>query len=301
MLGAGLLARNAVARGLQRKPWVKTSLAPGSLVVTEYLDRAGPDRAARAARLQPRRLRLHDLHRQLRAAPRRGLRGGQRPRPRRRLRALGQPQLRGAHQPRRQDELPRLAAARRRLRAGRHDGHRPRQRAARHRRRGGGRVPARLCGPPSTRSPRRSTRRCSRTCSARATPHVYEGDERWRSLTCRPATASSGTTASTYVRQPPYFEGLPAQPAPVRGPRGRSRAGACSATASPPITSRRPGSIKRDGPAGPLPAGARGGTARLQLLRLAARQPRGHDARHVREHPPAQPHRRRRVRSPRAA
>jgi aconitate hydratase len=41
MLGAGLLARNAVARGLTRQPWVKTSLAPGSMVVTEYLDRAG--------------------------------------------------------------------------------------------------------------------------------------------------------------------------------------------------------------------------------------------------------------------
>jgi aconitate hydratase len=41
MIGAGILARNALARGLQRKPWVKTSLAPGSKVVTEYLDRAG--------------------------------------------------------------------------------------------------------------------------------------------------------------------------------------------------------------------------------------------------------------------
>jgi aconitate hydratase len=41
MLGAGLLARNAVARGLTSQPWVKTSLAPGSKVVTEYLDRAG--------------------------------------------------------------------------------------------------------------------------------------------------------------------------------------------------------------------------------------------------------------------
>ena len=41
MVGAGILARNAVARGLQSKPWVKTSLAPGSKVVTEYLDRAG--------------------------------------------------------------------------------------------------------------------------------------------------------------------------------------------------------------------------------------------------------------------
>jgi aconitate hydratase len=41
MVGAGLLARNAAERGLERKPWVKTSLAPGSKVVTDYLDRAG--------------------------------------------------------------------------------------------------------------------------------------------------------------------------------------------------------------------------------------------------------------------
>jgi aconitate hydratase len=41
MVGAGLLARNAVAKGLARKPWVKTSLAPGSTVVTDYLERAG--------------------------------------------------------------------------------------------------------------------------------------------------------------------------------------------------------------------------------------------------------------------
>jgi len=41
MVGAGLLARKAVERGLDRRPWVKTSLAPGSKVVTEYLDRSG--------------------------------------------------------------------------------------------------------------------------------------------------------------------------------------------------------------------------------------------------------------------
>jgi aconitate hydratase len=41
MIGAGLLARNALRRGLTSKPWVKTSLAPGSLVVTEYLRAAG--------------------------------------------------------------------------------------------------------------------------------------------------------------------------------------------------------------------------------------------------------------------
>ncbi|AWN17380.1 aconitate hydratase AcnA [Salinisphaera sp. LB1] len=41
MLAAGLVARNAVAKGMQVKPWVKTSLAPGSKVVTEYLEKAG--------------------------------------------------------------------------------------------------------------------------------------------------------------------------------------------------------------------------------------------------------------------
>ncbi len=41
MIGAGLLARNAAAKGLDRKPWVKTSLGPGSRVVTDYLQKAG--------------------------------------------------------------------------------------------------------------------------------------------------------------------------------------------------------------------------------------------------------------------
>ncbi|HEY3261672.1 MAG TPA: aconitate hydratase, partial [Pseudonocardiaceae bacterium] len=41
MLGAALLARNAVDRGLDRKPWVKTTLAPGSKVVMDYYERAG--------------------------------------------------------------------------------------------------------------------------------------------------------------------------------------------------------------------------------------------------------------------
>ncbi|MFM2238026.1 MAG: hypothetical protein RL389_373, partial [Actinomycetota bacterium] len=41
MLAAGLVARNAVAKGLKAKPWVKTSLAPGSKVVTDYYEKAG--------------------------------------------------------------------------------------------------------------------------------------------------------------------------------------------------------------------------------------------------------------------
>jgi aconitate hydratase len=44
MVGAGLLAKKAIERGLKSKPWVKTSLAPGSKVVTEYYAKAGLDR-----------------------------------------------------------------------------------------------------------------------------------------------------------------------------------------------------------------------------------------------------------------
>src|SRR5689334_20871967 len=44
MLGAGLLAKKAVEKGLTRKPWVKSSLAPGSKVVTDYYRRSGLDR-----------------------------------------------------------------------------------------------------------------------------------------------------------------------------------------------------------------------------------------------------------------
>ena len=52
LIGAGLLAQKAAAKGLTRKPWVKTSLAPGSRVVTDYLQRAGLDVALDALGFQ---------------------------------------------------------------------------------------------------------------------------------------------------------------------------------------------------------------------------------------------------------
>jgi aconitate hydratase len=53
MIGAGLLARNAVARGLKPKPWVKTSLSPGSRVVAAYLDKSGLQQSLDALGFQP--------------------------------------------------------------------------------------------------------------------------------------------------------------------------------------------------------------------------------------------------------
>ena len=76
MLAAGLLAKKAVERGPDgRSRCVKTSLAPGSRVVTDYLDAGRPAAVPRAARLPHRRLRLHDLHRQQRPAARADRRG----------------------------------------------------------------------------------------------------------------------------------------------------------------------------------------------------------------------------------
>ena len=71
--------------------------------------------------------------------------------------------------------------------------------------------------------------------------------------------------------------------------RGRARARRCSATRSRPITSRRPASIQADSPAGKYLIAHGVEPQRLQLLRRAARQPRGDDARHVRQHPPQEP------------
>jgi aconitate hydratase len=53
MLGAGLLARNAVARGLKPRPWVKTSLSPGSRVVADYLAKSGLQESLDALGFQP--------------------------------------------------------------------------------------------------------------------------------------------------------------------------------------------------------------------------------------------------------
>ena len=132
LVAAGLVAKKAHEKGLKAKPWVKTSLAPGSQVVTDYLDKAGLTAAPRCARLQPGRLWLHHLHRQFRPAAEpigeaienNELVGVSR--------ALGQPQLRRPRACQCARELPRLAAAGGGLCARRHHPQGPHQGADRH-------------------------------------------------------------------------------------------------------------------------------------------------------------------------
>ena len=66
MIAAGLLAKKAVEKGLATPPWVKTSLAPGSKVVRDYLDQAGLTPYLEKLKFQSGRLRLHHVHRKLR-------------------------------------------------------------------------------------------------------------------------------------------------------------------------------------------------------------------------------------------
>ena len=64
MIAAGLVARNAAKLGLKPKPWVKTSLSPGSRVVTAYLKKAGLMSELGEGRIRRHWLWLYDLHRQ---------------------------------------------------------------------------------------------------------------------------------------------------------------------------------------------------------------------------------------------
>jgi len=130
MIAAGLLARNAVERGLDVPAYVKTSLAPGSRVVTEYLEASGFSRTSKTSATTSSATAVRPVsgtparfpsRSNVRSTPR--ILDHERP--------FGEPQLRGSHPPEDSCELPRQPAARRRLWPRRADGHRPRTRPAR--------------------------------------------------------------------------------------------------------------------------------------------------------------------------
>ena len=229
---------------------MKTSLAPGSTVVTDYLEQGRPDRVPRRAPVQPGRLRLHHLHRQLRAAAGGDLGGDRGEGPGGLRGALRQPQLRGPDQPGREGQLPGQPAAGRRLRAGRADGPRPDQRAAGRglRRRAGlpARHLARRRGDQGGGRRARSPRRCSPATTPRSSRATRPGT---RSRSPR-ATATPGPTRPTCA-SPTFFEGMPAEPPgvePIAGARVLALLGDSITTdhISPA------GAIKKDSPAGQL-------------------------------------------------
>ncbi|MFD1507728.1 aconitate hydratase AcnA [Georgenia yuyongxinii] len=248
MLAAGLLAKNAVERGLQVKPWVKTSMAPGSKVVTNYYDKAGlwpylqelgyhlvgygcttcignsgplPEEVSAA-------VNEHDLSVASVLSGNRNFEG--RINPDVKMNYLASPPLVIAyglagtmdfdftHEPLGKDKE-------------------------------GNDVFLKDIWPSAADVDATIASSIDREMFTSDYADVFAGDERWRSLETPVGDTFEWQPDSTYVRKPPYFEGMPAQPAPVQdiaGARVLAKLGDSVTTdhISPA------GAIKPDSPAG---------------------------------------------------
>ncbi len=248
MVGAGILARNALAHGLQSKPWVKTSLAPGSKVVTEYLDNAGltesleqlgfdlvgygcttcignsgplPEEVSKA-------VNDGDLAVVSVLSGNRNFEG--RINPDVKMNYLASPPLVVAYalagtmdidivgEPLGQDEQ-------------------------------GQDVYLRDIWPSEHEVARTIEQAIHSDMFRSSYSEVFTGDERWNSLSVPEGDRFAWESDSTYVRLPPYFEGMPAQPEPLADIEGARVLALLGDSVTTDHISPA-GSIKRDGPAG---------------------------------------------------
>jgi aconitate hydratase len=248
MVAAGLLAKRAVELGLRRAPWVKTSLAPGSRVVTDYYERAGLQAyldelgfntvgygcttcIGNSGPLPPEVSKAITEGDLVAAAVLSGNRNFEaRIHPEVKANYLASPPLVVAY-----------ALA--------------------------GRIDVDLENEPLAKTPEGrevflrelwpSSEEIGATIAAsvggdlfeRSYADVFSGDEAWRSLESPAGDLYAWDPASTYVRQPPYFEGLQREPAPVPDIRGAR----CLVALGDSVTTDHispAGSIKADSPAG---------------------------------------------------
>ena len=288
MLGAGLLAKKAVEAGLERKPWVKTSLAPGSKVVTDYLDRAelteplsalgfdlvgygcttcignsGPLQDEISAGIEAEDLTVCSV-----LSGNRNFEG--RIHPEVKMNYLASPPLCVAY-----------------ALAGRMDldlYNEPLGQSS-----DGEDVYLRDIWPSGADVNAAIESAIESDMFRKSYGEVFEGDENWNELEVPEGDRYAWDDESTYVKRPPYFEGMEAERA--RGLRAdhrrpRDRAAGRQRDHRPHLTRGRD---QGGHPRRPVPDRERRREARVQLLRLAPRQPRGDDARHLRQRAAAQP------------
>jgi aconitate hydratase len=248
MVGAGILARNAVGRGLRAKPWVKTSLAPGSKVVTQYLDKAALTEPLEAlgfnlvgygcttcignsGPLSPEisaAIEDGDLAAVAVLSGNRNFEG--RIHPDVKMNYLASPPLCVAYalagtmdvdlvnDPLGEDEQ-------------------------------GNDVYLRDIWPSENEVAETIGAAVQTDMFRRSYGEVFEGDERWNGLEAPAGEGFAWREDSTYVRHPPYFDGMPAQPEPVRDVTGARVLALLSDSVTTDHISPA-GAIKRDGPAG---------------------------------------------------
>jgi aconitate hydratase len=214
MVGAGLVARKAAERGLTRRPWVKTSLAPGSKVVVDYLDRAGllPDLAklgfdvvgfgcttciGNSGPVPPPIAQAADEHGLALVSVLSGNRNFEgRINPDVRMNYLASPPLVVAY-----------------AIAGTMDIDLTRDALATDA--DGQPVYLRDLWPTSAEVNAVVESSLASDMFRSAYGQVFDGDELWRGLPVAAGGAYEWSDQSTYVRRPPYFDGMPATPAPL--------------------------------------------------------------------------------------
>ena len=286
MVAAGLLARNAIERGLQRKPWVKSSLAPGSKVVTRYYEQAG---------LQTYLDQLGfntvgygcttcignsgPLADEISAAINEGdlvvcsvLSGN------RNFEARIHPEVKANYL-----ASPPLVVAY--ALAGRMDIDFETEPIGASN--DGGDVYLRDIWPSAREIGETIASSVRAEQFAETYDDVFTGDDAWRALPVPEGQLFRWEPDSTYVRQPPYFEGMSREPAVVarRGGRARPRLARRLGDDRPHLA-RRVDQGRLTGRR--VSRRARRRAQGLQLVRRTARQPRGDGARHVRERPAPQ-------------
>jgi aconitate hydratase len=248
MIGAGLLAKKAVERGLMRKPWVKSSLAPGSKVVTEYYERAGLTHYLEA-------LGFHTVGYGCTTCI-----GNSGPLPDEISEAVSEGELVVAsvlsgnrnfeariHPEVKANYLasPPLVVAY--ALAGRMDLDLTTEPLGQDQ--SGADVFLRDIWPTSAEIQTAIAASVKGDMFQRTYSDVFEGDDNWRSLEVPAGELFEWDDASTYVRQPPYFEGLPQEPAPVEDVKGAR----CLVVLGDSVTTDHispAGAIKPDAPAG---------------------------------------------------
>jgi aconitate hydratase len=248
MLGAGILARNAVQKGLRVKPWVKTSLAPGSKVVTEYLDRAGLTEYLEA-------LGYHlvgygcttcignsgPLPEEISAGVTEGdlavvsvLSGNRnfegRINPDVKMNYLASPPLCVAYALAGTMDIDLYDEP-----LGEDDRGRP--------------VFLKDIWPSAAEVAATIEDAVQSDMFRKSYGEVFDGDERWNSLDVPTAESFEWAQESSYVRRPPFFEGLPGEPEPVADIEGARVLAVLGDSVTTDHISPA-GSIKRDGPAG---------------------------------------------------
>ena len=288
MIAAGLVARNAVAKGLSVKPWVKTSLAPGSQVVEDYLEEADLQKPldklgfnivgfgcttciGNSGPLAPEISATIAKHNLVAAAVLSGNRNFEgRVNPDVRANYLASPPLVVAYALAGSMQVDLTSEPLGADKQGK---------------------PVYLADiwPNSEEVQDIIDATINAKMFKKKYASVFDGDANWRKVKVPAGRTYAWDMGSTYVQNPPYFEGMTKKPDAGRRHRGRAHPRRSSSIRSPPTTSRRPARSRRRARPGQYLIEHQVAPDRLQPVRHAARQSRGDDARHLRQHPHQEP------------